>query len=809
MLKIIFRLTITLVVILFAFTLISYSVLKSKIPEYNGEQAVTGITNDVQVYRDSFAVPFIIAEDEFDAAFALGYVHAQERLFQMDMSRRAGEGRLSEIIGSETIPFDKMFRTLGLYQTVIRDYEQLNPISKKYLEAYSKGVNGYIKNADGNFTFEFDILGYDPYPWKPEHSLVIAKLMAWELNISWWTDIAFSHLVQKLGVEKVAEIIPDYDENSPTIIPQKMQQFSNIPLDFYKVDKKFREFTGFVGTHIGSNNWVVNGNKSDSGGVLIANDPHLAFQAPGKFLFAVIRSKEWNAEGFSIPGLPSFIIGKNQNISWVLTNVMADDSDFYLEKLDSSNTHYFLNDEWKKLDIVSDTILVKDSASVVYDIAKTHRGPIISGIHLYDILYKNEYQDEATLSMRWTALDFTDEVFALASVNKAKDWSEFKSALKHFIAPGQNFVYGDAEGNIGYVCAAKLPLRSDNSLTMVYDGSTTENDWKGFVPYSRMPKLYNPSQDYIASANNKTIKEFPYHISNIWEPSSRIDRITELLQAKETHSLQDFNKYQMDFYSNYAKDITKHIVESFSDIKLDKLNLKLAVELLEKWDFVMDKQSQTPSIYALFFQKLLENIFMDEMDEELFKEYIFIANVPYRKIQELMKNEGSTWWDNIKTIEIESKNRIIRKSLIDAVNDLEEKFGMNIADWQWKNLHSVTFTHPFSLASSLVGKVLNIGPFPISGDGTTIFNTEYSFTEPYENKLGPAMRYLYDFSNPDEVKFILPTGQSGYFLSNHYDDMTQMWLKGELINLNINTSNISSRGYDLLQLLKEDSKTIE
>ncbi|MCK5455951.1 MAG: penicillin acylase family protein, partial [Melioribacteraceae bacterium] len=397
-LKIILRLTITMIVILFAFGMISYSVLKSKIPEYEGEYVVAGITNNVQIYRDSFAVPFILAEDELDAAFALGYVHAQERLFQMDMTRRAGEGRLSEILGSKTISFDKMFRTIGVYKTVCRDYEELNPISKKYLEAYSKGVNAYIKNADGNFTFEFDILGYDPYPWKPEHSLVIAKLMAWELNISWWTDIEFSHLVQKLGVDKVAEIIPDYDENSPTIIPQKLQQFSNIPLDLYKVDKKFREFTGFVGTHIGSNNWVVNGNKSDSGSVLVANDPHLAFQAPGKFLFAVVRSKEWNAEGFSIPGLPSFIIGKNQNISWVLTNVMADDSDFYIETLDSSKTSYLLNDEWKELDIASDTILVKDSISVVYDITKTHRGPIISGIHLYDILYKNEYQNAATLS---------------------------------------------------------------------------------------------------------------------------------------------------------------------------------------------------------------------------------------------------------------------------------------------------------------------------------------------------------------------------------------------------------------------------
>jgi len=802
-LKIILSLAATLIVILFAFGIISYSVLEDKIPEYNGERVVSGITNDVQVYRDSFAIPYIIADNELDAIFALGYIHAQERLFQMDMTRRAGEGRLSEVLGSKTIPFDKMFRTLGVYKVACRDYEKLNSLSKRYLEAYSNGVNAYIKDADGNLTFEFDILGYDPYPWKPEHSLVLAKLLAWELNIGWWTDIAFSHLVQKLGAEKVAEIIPDFDENAPTIIPSKLNKVANIPTGLYQVDKQFREFTGFVGTHIGSNNWVVNKEKSESGDVLIANDPHLAFQAPGKFMFVVIRSDSLNGEGFTAPGLPAFIIGKNQNIAWVLTNVMADDSDFYLEKLDSTKTHYLLDGEWKALDIVSDTIVVKDSASVIYDIAKTHRGPIISGIHPYDVLYKNKYQDEVTLSMRWTALDFTDEVYTLVSVNKAKNWNDFTAALKHFVAPGQNFVYGDDQGNIGYVCAARLPLRTNNSPTMVYDGTTTEHDWKGFVPFSKMPKLFNPPQNYIASANNKTIRDFPYHISNLWEPASRIKRITELLTSKEKHSIEDFKKYQMDFYSFYAKSITEYVVQAFEGSETEDENLKLAVDLLSKWDYIMDKQSQTPTIYEVFFQRLMENIFMDEMGKELFSEYIFVANVPFRKVQEMLKDENSSWWDNVNTDKVETKDEILRQSLTEAVKELEEKFGNNVADWQWRNLHTVTFAHPFSSASPLLAKVLDIGPYPISGDGTTVFNTEYGFNSPYKSKLGPALRFLFDFSKPDEVNFILTTGEAGYFMSDHYDDMTEMWLNGKYIKVNINTSDISSRGFDLLQLKKE------
>ena len=803
-LKVLLGFIFTITVLIVAGSLVAYFTLLSKLPDYEGLKTVNGISSEVEIYRDSFAVPYIIAKTEFDAAFSMGYVHAQERLFQMDITRRAGEGRLSEILGGEAIPFDKMFRTIGVYKSVLDNYDKLNLLTKKYLEAYANGVNAFITDADGNFTFEFDILGYDPYPWKPEHSLVIAKLMAWELNISWWTDVAFSHLVQKLGAEKVKEILPDYDENAPTIIPDELENLTAVTSDFYKVDKKFREFMGFVGTHIGSNSWVVNAEKSASGKVLVANDPHLAFQAPGKFLFAVVRSDEWNAEGFSIPGLPVFIIGKNQNISWGLTNVMTDDADFYVEKLDSPRTKYLLNNNWNDLEIRKDTIIVKDSSNVEIEIRSTHRGPIISDIHTYNVLFKNDYQNRADMSMRWTALDLTDEIFAAISINKAANWKEFKTGLEYFIAPGQNFIYGDKEGNIGYVCATKLPMRESYSPTLIYDGTTDRYDWKGFVPYDKMPKLFNPSQNYIASANNKTIKNFPYHISNIWEPSSRIDRIKELLNSKENHSLEDFKKYQLDFYSYYAKDITNYILGAFKNVSIKDDNLKMALELLAKWDFMMDKRSQTPAIYLVFYQNLMKNIFLDEMGEELFKEYIFIANVPYRKIQEMLKENNSEWWNDINTSEVENRDYIIRKSLTDALTELENKFGSDIANWQWMNLHSVTFKHPFSNAGPILGHVLDIGPFPIGGDGTTIFNTEYSFTEPFENKLGPAMRFLFDFSKPDELYFIMATGQSGYFLSDHYDDMTQYWLEGNYIKLNINTSDIHERGYSLLSLKNDE-----
>lgn len=802
-LKIFLGLLSIVIVLIISIFVISYFVLSAKIPEYSGEITVSGISDEVKIYRDEFGTPFIIAEDNTDAIFALGYVHAQERLFQMDISRRAGEGRLSEIFGASTIPFDKMFRTLGIYKLVKKSFPKLNPLSQKILEAYSYGVNAYIKEAEGNYTFEFDVLGYEPELWKPEHSLVMIKLMAWELNISWWTDIAFSNLVQKLGEEKVSGILPDFDENAPTIIPKQLKSASTITSGFYQVDKEFREFMGLVGTHIGSNNWVVNSNKSESGTVIIANDPHLAFQAPGKFMFSVIRSNGWNGEGFSIPGLPAFIIGKNRDIAWALTNVMADDADFYIEKFDSSETKYLLNQKWKDLIISEDTIYVKNEMPIIFDIKKTHRGPIISDIHNFNSMFKNEFQERANISMRWTALDVTDEMFAMISINRAKNWNDFGKAIEYFTAPGQNFVYGDKEGNIGYICGGKLPKRISNSPTLVYDGTTDEHDWKGFVPYSEMPKLFNPADNFIASANNKTIKNYPYHISNLWEPTSRIERITELLTEKEKHSAEDFKKYQHDFFSHYAKHLTPFILDAFKDVSINEKNLKTALSLLRQWNFMMDMKSQTPTIFNGFFQELMENIFLDEMGSELFKEYIFIANVPYRKVRELLDEEKSGWWNNVNTDAIETRDVIIRKSLVDALNSLEAVLGNDIANWQWMELHTVTFKHPFGLESPMLGNILDIGPFPISGDGTTIFNTEYSFTNPYENKLGPALRFIFDFAKPDEINFILSTGQAGYFMSEHYSDMTKLWLDGKYLKININTSDIENRNYELLKLIKK------
>ena len=813
-LKILIGVTISFIVIIVVGGAIFYHMLRSSLPVYNGEIESNQISADVIIYRDSLAIPYIDAKNEDDAAFALGFVHAQERLFTMDLIRRAGEGRLSEIFGSATLPFDEMFRTIGVKRTVDNMLKKTDPKVVKLLQSYSDGVNKYIKDARGKYPAEFDVLGYNPDNWAPEDCLIIGRMMAWELNISWWSDITFTHLIQKFGEEKVKEILPNYPENAPVIVPAEIKKYSVIDNSFIRTDQEFREFMGMSGTHIGSNNWVVDGKMSASGKPIIANDTHLHFSAPDKWFAAVIRSNNWNAGGFTLPGVPAVIIGKNENISWTVTNIMLDDADFYIEKLDSSGKNYFYNGRWEKLKIYPDTIKVKDTSDVVIKIASTDHGPIISGIHPYNILYPGNRFKQTVISMNWLGNYYSDEMYSFYRINRAKNWDEFKEGLSTYNVPGQNFVYADKEGNIGYVFGGRIPLRENNSMSFIYDGTTDKYNWKGFVPQKDLPAFLNPKQDFIATANNKTEKNFKYHISNVWEPSSRIERIEQLLTEKKKHSVTDYEKYQMDFVSPYAEKITKYILNAFKGIEITDKNLQLALELFQKWNYKFNEYSQVPAIYAVFFNHLLKNIYYDEMEHDLYNEFVFVANVPYNSVLKVLSDSANSWIDNINTPQIETKNDIIRKSLADALTELESNYGKDLKMWQWGKMHQVVFKHPFSGVSSLIDRYIDIGPFEIGGDGTTIFNTEYPFYESikqfpqfkhkeFENILGPSMRYIFDFANPDQFYMILTTGESGNVLSDHYRDMTKMWLTGKYILVKTDSASIKNNKYKLILKRKQ------
>lgn len=787
------------VIVLSGYFVLRYLVTKS-FPLYDGEILTDNVQHTVTIYRDEFGVPHIFAENEYDLFFTQGFVHAQDRLWQMDLSRRAGEGRLSEILGVSTIKFDKMLKTVGFKNIAEKLENRLSPKSKEILRAYSDGINEYIRTHKGKYPIEFDMLNYEPEEWKPIHSLMIARLMAWELNISWHVDIVLGELVATLGIEKAKEVFPAYPENAPVIVSKffNKKQIDGLS-SFSTLHNDFKIFFGTTGTHIGSNSWAVGPSKSASGKAMLANDPHLGLSLPAKWYEIHLNGGKVYVAGVSLPGTPLVIIGHNKNIAWGLTNVMADDADFYYEKTDSLDVgKYFFKDEWKEIEFINDTIWVKDSSEVPITIRKTHHGPAVNEIYPLSNLSGNNM-----ITMKWTGFEMSDELYAIYLMNIANDWNSFLNGVKEFTVPGQNFVYADKNGNIGYHPGVRLPKRSNNNPSLPFEGWTGENEWDGFIPFEKLPSSYNPPEGFIATANNKTTNLVDYHITNLWEPPSRVQRIREFLQSKNQFEVGDFKRLQNDYYSHFAKDITPFILSAYKQKNISNKNVETALNYFRNWNFILNKDDVPTTIFEVFFQQLIANTYRDEMGEELFKQYITLANMPYRVTFSLLNDTSATWFDDVTTAAIETREDIIQKSLTETIDILSKKFGGEMKEWRWGKLHTLTLRHPFG-DIEVLQSIFNIGPFEIGGSGTTVNNGEYRFTKPYEMTLGASMRKIIDFGNINNALSVIPSGQSGQPLHQHYSDQTALWKNGEYHLLPIDENEVASISKNILYLKRNN-----
>ncbi len=770
-----------LIILIVLFFFFRYLVVKS-FPEYDRTISVKGLQNTVKIYRDEFGVPHIFAENEHDLMFAAGYVHAQDRLWQMDITRRTGEGRLSEVLGYTTVDFDKLFRTLNISDVVGRIYEHIQPKVISALQAYADGINAYINGHKGKYPIEFDMIGYEPELWTVKHSLLLSRLMAWDLNIAWWVDLTMGKLVEKVDIKKLSEIFPNYPASAPTIIELHHhlqgkkptdKKFSASVTNFMNVVQSFRNYFGNDGSAIGSNSWVIDSTLSVSGKPILANDPHLSLPAPSKWYEMHLSAPDWDVAGVSLPGSPFIIIGSNNRIAWGLTNGMIDETDFYIEKIDSiKSTNYICENKSIPIAVSEESIYIGKDDSVVINVRRTHHGPIISDIHS---VTNNSATDanQGTVSMRWVGFEVSSEPSALYLINKSQNAEDFERGIKEFAVPGQNVVYADVDGNIGYWTAAKIPVRGKQNPTLPLPGWSTEFEWKGFISFEKLPKLWNPKEGFIATANNKITENQPFFISNLYMPPSRIERIKELLTNNKKFSVEDFKNFQSDYTSPHAKSITEVLIESCKNFN-DTIT---AFQYLQNWDYKHRPTDIASAIFNMFFVKLLHNIFMDEMGSELLEDYIFFSALPIIAVDGLIKSANSSWFDDINTEEIETRDDIFRKSFTEAIDELEKKLGPEMKNWQWGKLHTVTFAHPFGSRPPL-DKVFNIGPFPVGGSMSTINNGEYKFNKPFRNHVGPSTRLIMDLSRLSEYFSVLPTGQSGQPLHKHYDDQTQLWLNG-------------------------------
>jgi penicillin G amidase len=800
--KILIGVGFTLLVLSIAGGVFLYHLVTKSYPDTKGSFAQSGLHSPVNIYRDEYGVPHIAANDEHDLMFAAGFAHAQDRLWQMDLGRRIGEGRLSELFDTATVAFDKLFRTLQFTQLADSLELHLHPDSRRLLQDYADGVNEFIVTHKGKYPVEFDMLNYEPEPWTVRHSLLLMRLMAWELNFAWWVDLTYAEIEAKVPPEKFREIFLSSSEQAADIggiVPNEPSMRSIH--DFLSAVREYRTYFHAGSFSSASNAWAVDGSKSMSGKPILANDPHLVVSLPSKWYEMHLAAPGWNVAGVTIPGIPLVLIGHNDSLAWGFTNAMIDESDFYAEQIDSlkGNTYRYKN-QWLPLQSHEEVIYVGHSDSVVIQVRRTHHGPIVNDVNPSAV-----HMDAAPtvrrspIALRWVGAEMSDEILGLYRINRAVNAIQFEEGLRQLTVPGQCAVYADVEGNIARWIAGRIPIRGKHAGTMVLDGPSGEDEWRDYIPFEKLPKLWNPPGGIIVSANQQfTDKTYPYYVSTLWEPQSRYQRIQDLLSLDKI-SIGDIQQFQEDVVSYYSRDLAQEVLRAFSaDSSIDP-ETNGALIYVRNWDYRVTPTDIASTIINTFFVKLIHNTYEDELGPDVLDDFLFSLIVPYRVTERLMKQEQSQWFDDIRTDIVETKTMIVRKSLLQAIEELRTKFGPEMKTWQWGKLHEVVFEHPLGRRKPL-DKVFNVGPFAVGGGEETVNKGMFKLADPFRLFAGPSMRQIVDLASPSTASTILTLGQSGQPLHHHYDDQTSLWLNGGYKKVTINWDEIQNQNWERLTL---------
>ncbi len=745
-----------------------HNIKTAAIPNYNKDVKITGLEKEVTVFRDAQGIPHIYAENEDDLYRAVGFAMAQDRLWQMDLLRRVTQGRLSEILGKDQLNTDLMMRALRIQEKSEKILATSKPEIVAALEAYADGVNQYIENSP--LPPEFKVLQYKPEPWLPVHSINLIGYMSWDLSMGWGTEYFLHQLRAEVSDEKIAELIPDLKNHKTAIYPE----FGNIDIDASETLLSATQNLKDLGAEIfnGSNNWAVAGKKSKTGMPLLANDMHLGLFAPGIWyqMHQVVEGKV-NVTGVVVPGQPFVICGHNNNIAWGMTNVMVDDLDFYAEKLNADSTKYWFDGEWHDFLVKKETIKTKEGEVFEEELKFTHRGPMVNR-------FKKE--KETPLSIRWLGNEMSNEIRTVYLLNRAKNWSDFRSAVSTFISVSQNVVYADIEGNIGLQCSAGLPVRAGSGI-QIYPGDSSKYDWQGLVPFEELPYEFNPERGFVSSANNKTVPDtYPHYISHWFATPSRIDRIREMLEAKEKLGIDDFKAMHSDWKSKTAETMTQVFVKSLQKLSDFNETEKAAFARLSNWDYNLTRESQAASIFEILYRKSMENLVKDELSPELFKGMLGQKMLLENLMINLLADDYSAWTDNVMTDKVETFDDIIFQSFKETVADLTAELGNNVEDWHWGKIHSFTIAHPLGVVDVL-NKVLklNRGPFEMPGSYHTVCPYSYSFTNLYETHHGASHRHIFSTKNWDESETVIPTGTSGIPASKFYLDQTELYIHNQ------------------------------
>ncbi len=792
------------------------TVAKESFPQTSGEITLSGLNAPVKIYRDQMGIPQIYASSAHDLFFAQGYVHAQDRFWQMDAWRHIGSATLSEMFGKGQVETDAFLRTLGWRQTAEAEWQGLDQDSKNILLAYTDGVNAYLKDHSGTaLSLEYAVLkllspNYRVAEWTPVNSLTWGKAMAWDLRGNMDEEIERVVLLKTLTPEQVDELFPPYPQDHPVIVNQiednaakaaaPVSTVVNLPasVDLASTAEnisRLNQVLGALGDGIGSNSWVISGERTATGMPLLANDPHLGIQMPSIWYQVGMHCEPQTADcpyemaGFSFAGVPGVVIGHNDRVAWGFTNVGPDVMDLYIEKVNPDNPNqYEVNGSWVDFETRDETIAVAGGDPVTITVRTTRHGPVISDTFgpVMDsgdpkdkefVPFKEkagiDLPEQYVVALKWTALSPSTPFKAIWGFDKAQNWEDFRAAAANFHVPAQNLIYADVDGNIGYQMPGDIPVRAGGDGRLPVPGWTDAYEWTGFLPFEKQPYLFNPSSGYIVTANNQVPpRDYPYFVSSDWDYGFRANRIVSLIEtAQGPIDIAYIQKMQGDNFDANAPVFVPLLLAS-APASLTA-NEKIVLEQLKNWDYMANADSTPAAFFEAFWRHLLQGTFNDELP----KAYQPDGGSRWNEVMRNLSSD-SPWWDDKSTTSVvESRGDIIAKAITEAFNELEKTYGKDPANWKWGNMHAATFKNQ-TLGESGIGLIedlFNRGPFPVGGGLSVVNATGWSVKNGYETDWLPSMRMIVDLSNLSNSVTVHTTGQSGHAGNPHYTDMAPLW----------------------------------
>jgi penicillin amidase len=754
----------TLVLILVLGCSALFVVVMGSLPRIDGRNPVSGLQLKTTIIRDGIGIPKIIAETRHDAYFAMGWVHAQDRLWQMEAQRRLGAGRLAEIVGEPGLGSDRYMRTLGLYQAAERSLGALSEPTRAALQSYADGVNAWVSQNNYRLPPEFSILGFQPEPWKPADSVVWQKIMAMTLTGNWHDDILRAQLGRTLDAKRLQELFPGTPSDAPvTLSADGGRALLDLTRDM-------------LAPTPASNVWAVSGARTRSGKPLLAGDPHLAFRAPILWYLAEIQAPGLTLAGATVPGLPFHMIGHNGRIAWSFTATQADTVDLFIEKLAGDNG-YRVPGGTRQFVTSAETIRVKGKADVVLNVRETRHGPVISDLLAQDVAGKDE-----VVSLAATGLGQADtSVQALHLLNQATDWGGFTKAVKEVQAPVLNIAYADTVGNLGFFTAGQIPIRKSGNGTVPMSGWTGAGDWTGWVPVAKLPQAFNPKSGILVNANNKVAGDkYPYLISATWAEGYRAERIRDLLADRRDLNVDDMSAIQADAVSLQAIELK----ELLTGIEFKAKPTAEIAGRIAAWEGKADRDRAEPLIYAAWLNRLNRKILADELKDS----FQAFERVRPQVLMEILTRKRH-WCDVATTPEPEGCDELIEQSLVQALTDLEATWGKDMKAWRWGAAHPARFDHPFLGKVPLLGGMADL-QVPADGDDFTVSRAAYRAEDNatrFPQIHGAGLRVIFDLSNLADSRFVIATGQSGNPLSRHYADMLPAWSVNRLYRFGENS----------------------